>query len=145
MTCTPRKIEKMGDNHDKDTDILIPWSAAIKIIGMGHGLGLVLCGVALVGLRTNANVVHWLEVAALLFALGVLSSVFALISMRSASYYDDEVRQHLDPSFEKHPQELLQIQQNGVARMVIAFLLTLSSVVAFFCACATALIAFLRY
>jgi hypothetical protein len=137
--------DNRSDEHSRvgNFEIATPWSDVIRIVCMGHTIGLVSCGAALATSRANVLVFDWLEIAAALFALGIISSLFAFLSMRSAAHHD-EMLQVLISQRIQNPSEIPRLQQLAAQRFVIAILLTLGSAVTFFCGCATALMALYR-
>lgn len=94
------------------------WIDAFIMICCAHLAGVALCGGALAGSRGNPE---GLKISALLFGLGIVSCLFAFLSVRFARSCDDE------SAIAKH--------------LLIACLLSLSSAVGFFFASATAMMA----
>ncbi len=72
----------------------------------------------------------WLEIASALFALGLISVLFASVSMRFFTEYGNETQENLNssPAQQRAPRG----QQVAAERLVIACLLAMSSAIAFF-------------
>lgn len=124
----------MSDNRNHNALLPMAWTDAPKILCAGHMLGLVTCGAALATSAANASAYYWLEIAAVIFALGIVSSLFAFLSTRSAGY----------SSLTSTHNAILPVRDPTVERLVIACLLTLSSGITFFCGCATAFMGLLQ-
>lgn len=121
-----------------NSDLPESWIEASKVICCGHLLGLISCGAALVWLRADAADPYWLRTSALLFTLGIVSSLPAFLSMRSVQPYRSEPSQESTP----HGIETSDLDEARAKRLVIACLLTISSAVVFFSSCAVAIMAF---
>jgi phosphate/sulfate permease len=131
----------MGEDRDRVAGLPTSWRHALNTAFAGHAIGLASCGAALMNSRAVATT--WLEIAATLFTLGIVSAVFSLFSMRAIAAYDDEMR--LTSPSAQQKRHLPTDQLLAAKRLVIACLLAISSVIAFFSGCATAVIALLRY
>jgi hypothetical protein len=124
----------VSDSRNDNALLPVAWADALKILCAGHMLGLVSCGAALATSAANASAFYWLEIAAVLFALGIVSSLFAFVSTPSAGHSSLTGEQNNVP----------RARQLTIERLVITCVLTLSSAVTFFCGCATAFMGLLQ-
>ena len=134
----------MSGNRNDESLLPKAWSDALKIVSAGHVLGLVMCGTKLAEFPATASAAYPLEIAAVLFSSGIVCSLFAFVSIRSARSYRDNARSVLNSPTAQDRNEMAHAQQLTAERLVIACLLGLSSAIAFFCGCTTALIALLQ-
>jgi hypothetical protein len=134
----------MRDNREDYSELPAPWTHALKILCAGHLLGLASCGAVLAASQITFATFGWLEIATVLFVLGLASSSFAFISMRSAASYPHEIGEPLHSSPMQRHEDILQTNELAARRLLIACLMALSSAVIFFCGCMIAIIAFLQ-
>jgi hypothetical protein len=121
----------MSDDRTVIIGPATPWGHVFR--SAGHIAGFLSCGAALLTLPAVTS--GWLEIAAAIFVLGIVSALLGWISMRSFSFYSDEAHGHLSSPL---------AEQLAVERLIIASLLAFSSVVAFFCGRAVAILALFR-
>jgi hypothetical protein len=131
----------MNDDRNANSGLAALWNQAVKILCAGHILGSASSGAAL--LNPPADAAIWLEIAAALFVLGLVSILFASVAMRSFTDYSHEWHLHLNAMSAEREHKPTG-QQLAAERLVIACLLAVSSAIAFFCGCATAILVLLR-